>query len=242
MNKDREKILKERNKGDFNIGANIMGVDDILKIAASIVASLGGSAVIITAVAKWWGEFLAHKLLADIEYKHEKELEKYRTDLQNMSKNFHIMLEHSMQIASKQYDMEVEIYQNIWKNLYELYKCLDYINDFEHPTIANPEEYIKVLNLYSSDFKMKLEDFQSQMDSVAPFYQSNVYDLLCDINKEFVDLMNILDVSVSLEGMSNENKDKVNSKIMPQICEIKGKITNEIREYLFSLQKVSNSA
>lgn len=218
-----------------------MGADDILKVVASIVASLGGGAVIITAVGKWWGELIAHKLFANIEHKHEKELEKYRTDLQNMSKEYDAMVEHAMQIASKQYDMEVEIYQKIWKTLHELFRCLDYIGDFEHPTVAKPDEYSKLLSLHSSDLKIKLEGFQNQMDSAAPFYQSCIYDLLCKINKEFIDLMNIFEVSVSLNGMSKENRDKVNSKIVPQICELKEEVTNEIREYLFSLQKVPNN-
>ena len=57
-----------------------MSTDDIIKtavtIATTMIASLGGGAVIITAVSKWWGDFLAERLLAGVAHKHEKEIEK----------------------------------------------------------------------------------------------------------------------------------------------------------------------
>ena len=141
-------------------------------------------------------------------------------------------------MAAKQYDMELEIYRNIWKALHDLCKCLDYICDFQHPTVAEPTEYLRRLEEHSIDFKRKLEIFENQMDSVAPFYQCDIYELLCKIDEECKKLMEIFQVSMGYTGMTNENTIIVNSEIIPQICFLKEKLTKDIRDYLFSLQKI----
>lgn len=214
-----------------------MNVEDIIKIAAAIVASLGGGAAIIIAVAKWCGDILAQKLLSNVEHRHEKEIEHYKATLQDMSVKFSAMVDYSMEIATKQYDMELEIYQQIWKALYEMFICLEYIYDFEHPVSSDPENYVKVLNDHCNDFNNKLSSFKKQVDSVAPFYRDNAYDLLCKIGNKGIELLNIFNKSISVSGMSDENLNK--AKIIESEMQVlKGNLTIAIREYLFSLKKV----
>lgn len=215
-----------------------MSVNDIIRIAAAIVASLGGGAAIITAVAKWYGDFLAQKMLSNIEHKHEKEIEQYKATLQDMSVQFSALVEHSVEVASKQYDMEVLIYQNIWKALYELTICIKYIYDFVNPIGSDSEKYIRTLEEHCGDFKQKLIAFQEQVDSVAPFYQSNVYELLCQMNTECSELLEIFEESVCVEGMSDENANRVDSSIKPKILKLKEELIGMVRAYLFSLQKM----
>ncbi len=217
-----------------------MNINEAFKLAGAVLCSLGGSAVIISATAKWCGDFLAKKLFANIEHKHEKEIEQYKTRLQDMSTKFNAMVEHSMEVASKQYDMEVVIYQNIWKALHDLTMCQNYIYHFENPTQADPNNYLMALNSYSIDFKKKLEDFQTQIDSAAPFYQIEVYELLCKIEKEYIDLIHIIEASIGLSGMTDENEAKVNSEILPEINDLKEELTKTIREYLFSRKEFPN--
>lgn len=215
-----------------------MSFDEIFKLAGAIITSLGGGAVIVTAAAKWCGDLFAQKLLANIEHSHEKEIEQYKAKLQDMSTEFSALVEHSMQIASKQYDMEIEIYQNIWKAFHDLSMCQKYIYHFENPTQADPNAYLTMLRTYSSDIENKLEMFQRQMDSAAPFYQKEAYVLLCNIEREYIKLVNILQASVGLTGMTNENKAKVENEILPQINFHKDELVKTIREYLLSLRKI----
>ena len=215
-----------------------MNVNDIIKVAAAIIASLGGGAAIITVVAKWYGDFLAQKMLSNIEHRHEKEIERYKATLQDMSIQFTALVEHSVEVASKQYDMEVVIYQNIWKALHELSVCIIYIYDFENPIGSDLEKYIERLEEHCKDFGQKLISFQEQVDSVAPFYQSNIYELLCQINAKCSELLKIFRESVCVEGMSNENVNRVNSSIKPEIIKLKESLTEMVRAYLFSLQKI----
>ena len=100
------------------------------------------------------------------------------------------------------------------------------------------KEYLLLLKSSRSDFKIKLENFQAQIDSAAPFYQGEAYNLLCELDKKYTELFNIIDSSVSLAGMTSENKERINTQIIPRIEEIKGNLTKIIRDYLFSLKKM----
>lgn len=215
-----------------------MNINEIFGFVGAVLCSLGGGTVIISAASKWFGDFMAQKLLANAEHKHEKEIEQYKAKLQDMSTQFSIMVEHSMQVATKQYDMEVAIYQNIWNALHDLYMCQNYIYHFENPTQANPVTYLETLKTYNEDFKGKLENFQKQIDSAAPFYQIEAYELLCEINNKYIELLHIIDTSVSLDGMTIENKTKVHSEILPIIKDLKVKLMKEIREYLLTRKKI----
>ncbi len=216
-----------------------MTFDEIIKLAGAIITSLGGSAIVIVAVSKWCGNLLAEKLLANIKHKYEKEIEKYKLQLRDMSTEFNVLIEHSMQIASKQYDMEIEIYINIWKTFHELSECQNYIYHFENPTQADPVDYLELLQFQRKDLKIKLEAFRKQIDSSAPFYQENAYNLLCKIEQKYTELLKIIEASVKLEGMSKENK-KIVEKIFSEIKNDKDKLTEIIREYLLKLKSIPN--
>ena len=215
-----------------------MSISEIFGLVGAFLCSLGGGAVIISAAAKWFGDFMAQKLLANAEHKHEKEIEQYKAKLQDMSTKFNVLVEHSMQVASKQYDMEVTIYQNIWNALHDLYVCQNYIYHFENPTLADPVTYLEMLKTGNENFKEKLGNFQKQIDSAAPFYQIEAYELLCGINNKYIELTHIIDTSVVLEGMTTENKTKVHSEILPEIKDLKEKLMKTIREYLLAKKKI----
>lgn len=219
-----------------------MSADEIIKIGltlgATIVGSLGGGAVIFTAVVKWWGDILAQKMLAKVEHKYEKEIEGYKAELQDMSGKFKAMVDYSMQVATKQYDMEVKIYKDIWTALHELSLCTDYVYHFQNPTQADPTSYVTMLEKMCRKFDKKLSEFQKQIDSEAPFYQKEAYDILSNMEKEYIKLLKILKASTGRLGMSSEDKVIVNNMIIPKLNTLKEELTRKIREYLFSLQKV----
>lgn len=218
----------------------IMTLDDIFKLAGAIIFSLGGGAAIVTAVAKWCGDLLAQKLLADFEHKHEMKIEKYRTELQNMSTEFNSLLNHSMQVASKQYDVEVEIYQKIWISLHELSLCQNFVVDFENATRPDLDDYITMLKNHCNDLSAKLNIFREQIDSAAPFYQEEAYNLLYNIEREYSELLIIMSSSIISTGMSIENQTRVRNELFPTIKTYKDELIKTIREYLLSLKKVPN--
>ena len=214
-----------------------MNIDDVLKVAAAIITSIGGSAVIIVAVSKWCGEILAQKLLSDIDHKHEKDIEKYKFSLQNMSTEFATLLDHSVEVTKKQYDMEIEIYKKIWNALYDVYSCLSYIDDFVTPTGGNSEEYISRLVQHYSDFMQKADILKREIYSVAPFYKESVYDNLCKVKEKCFELVDILGESANVCGLSTDNANKINTAIKPEMERLKDDLVRDIRSYLLSLKK-----
>lgn len=64
--------------------------------------------------------------------------------------------------------------------------------------------------------------------------------MLCSIEQEYIKLMKILNFSVGLSGMTNENKGKGENEILPQINARKDELVKTIREYLFSLKGMPN--
>lgn len=215
-----------------------MNIDDIFKVAAAIITSIGGSAVIIVAISKWFGDVLAQKLLSDISHKHEKDIEQYKVNLQNMSAEFAALLDHSMDVTKKQYDMEIEIYKNIWHALYDVYNCLPYINDFETPSGGDSEAYIHRLEQYCSDFLQKVDVLEREIDSVAPFYKESVYINLCKVKDNCFKLLDILKESANVYGLTNDKANKINTFIKPEMERLKSELVRDIRSYLLSLRRL----
>lgn len=214
-----------------------MNVDDILKVATAIITSIGGSAVIIVAIAKWFGEVLAQKLLSNINHKNEKDIEQYKSKLQNMSVEFSALVDHSVEVTKKQYDMEIEIYKKIWNALYDVYNCLSYIDDFENPSGGDSEEYIGKLVQHYSDFLQKVDSLKREIDSVAPFYKKSVYNNLCKVKDKCFELLVILKESTNVCGLSIDNVNKINTSIRPEMERLNCDLVEDIRSYLLSLRR-----
>lgn len=214
-----------------------MNVNDVFKVVAALIASIGGSAVIIVAISKWFAEVLAQKLLSDIGHKHEKDIEQYKFNLQNMSTEFAALLDHSVAVTKKQYDMEIEIYKNIWNTLYDVYNCLSYIDDFENPSGGDSDEYTRRLEQHYSDFRQKVDSLKREIDSVAPFYKESIYNNLCKVKDKCFELLGILRDSTNVSGLSIDNADKINKYLKPDMEQLKGNLVGDIRSYLLSLRK-----
>ena len=58
-----------------------MSIDEIFKVAAAIIASLGGSALIIAACANWLAKIWAKRMLQNERSKHSQKLESIKTEL-----------------------------------------------------------------------------------------------------------------------------------------------------------------
>lgn len=58
-----------------------MSIDDIFKIAAAVIASLGGGALIIAACANWIAGIWAKRMLQNERAKHSEALESIKTEL-----------------------------------------------------------------------------------------------------------------------------------------------------------------
>jgi hypothetical protein len=60
---------------------HLMTVSDVLKIAASILVSLGGAGAIVIGLSSWLGKVWANRIMAGDRAKHDRALEQLRAEL-----------------------------------------------------------------------------------------------------------------------------------------------------------------
>ena len=94
-----------------------MEIIEYVKLAAAFFVSIGGSSVVIVALAKWFGGFLSSRLLDSYNNKHE-------TDVENLKNKYAKELEEtksSLEKAKLQFvrysEKQFELYNDLWKVL-----------------------------------------------------------------------------------------------------------------------------
>lgn len=94
-----------------------MAIYEYAKLAAAFFVSVGGSGVIIIALAKWFGGFISSRLLDSYNNKHETELEnlksKYAEELERTKTDLEKAKLQFVRYTEKQF----ELYNALWKVL-----------------------------------------------------------------------------------------------------------------------------
>ena len=214
----------------------MLSFKEFIEFIAALIVSLGGGAAIVAAGATWCGNLMAKKMLADIEAKHNKEIEEYKTALQSLTTKYTASIENAFMISNKQYDLEVDIYKKIWEALFNIDQCRSYIIDFKQITNPSISEYKKELEKHCSEYKISLDLFKERIDSAAPFYQESAYELLFTLNENYYKISTVLNRNKG--GNLSKEDVKTIDACEATIKEKKKQLTKEIREYLSSLKRV----
>ena len=82
---------------------------DIIAIATSIIISVGGSGVIICALANFISERIAKRIDGKYQQRFEQEFEKYKS-----------IMEHRRYISKTQFDNEYQIYKQLSKAFFSV--------------------------------------------------------------------------------------------------------------------------
>lgn len=94
-----------------------MAMIEYVKLVGALVVSVGGTSVIVVALAKWFGDFMSHRLLDSFNNKHEQELEglksRYATELENTK----MELEKTRLQFARYSEKQFELYNDLWKTL-----------------------------------------------------------------------------------------------------------------------------
>lgn len=216
----------------------------VLQAITLIVGSLGGGSVIMLAVTKWGSDLLTEKIKADIEQKQKKEMAIYEKQLSDSTAKLNVLLQNSSYITQQQYNLEMDIYKEVWKALFDLISCKKWV---EMLKVLNPQ-ISNVLN--ENDLKSqrrnhyltlsdKLNDYQKIVDENAPFYQKDAYVLMKEIALAFQ----------KIDEIFSKYKDEIclvdqeDCVILDQTCSIidrKNELLVEmVRNYLQSLKCIS---
>lgn len=94
-----------------------MEIIEYVKLATAFIVSIGGSSVVVIALAKWFGDFMSHRLLDSYNNKHENELEalksKYANELEETKSDLEKTKLQFVRYSEKQF----ELYNDLWKVL-----------------------------------------------------------------------------------------------------------------------------
>lgn len=206
-----------------------MGWDEIGKIVLGILASIGGISAVILACIKFSVNIIAKRLEERYTLKLNKELEKYKSNLDNKT-----------YISKTKFEAEFKIYRELTKAFFEMVKDVSIMipaGIASYPADKEKREKYEN-NLYSNASKTTVIA-QEVLNSNIPFIPSDLYEkyneILGDCKVQlgvFEDSRNDLYRSLpdEKEGFSSEDY-KLSREILKKF-----NILNEsIREYLSKL-------
>lgn len=132
---------------------------EYLKLVTAFVVSIGGSSVVVIALAKWFGNFLSARLLNSYNNKHEKELEeiktKYASELEKTKNELEKAKSQFLRYSEKQF----ELYNDLWKVLLYTKRQADLLWQRADPNqIPSFSEQIRLTRNAISDNLLLIEE------------------------------------------------------------------------------------
>jgi hypothetical protein len=94
-----------------------MEIIEYVKLATAFIVSIGGSSVVVIALAKWFGDFMSHRLLDSYNNKHENELEALKSKYANELEETKSELEKAKLQFVRYSEKQFELYNDLWKVL-----------------------------------------------------------------------------------------------------------------------------
>lgn len=94
-----------------------MEIIEYVKLATAFIVSIGGSSVVVIALAKWFGDFMSHRLLDSYNNKHENELEALKSKYANELEETKSELEKTKLQFVRYSEKQFELYNDLWKVL-----------------------------------------------------------------------------------------------------------------------------
>ncbi len=99
---------------------NSIDIKTALEWLGAIVISVGGTSAIVVALAKWFGDRLANKLLEKDKAKYQQELEGLKTKYQQELEIKKTELEKSKLLFLRYSEHQFTLYNQLWKSLCDL--------------------------------------------------------------------------------------------------------------------------
>lgn len=94
-----------------------MEIIEYVKLVTAFIVSIGGSSVVVIALAKWFGDFMSHRLLDSYNNKHESELEALKSKYANELEETKSELEKTKLQFVRYSEKQFELYNDLWKVL-----------------------------------------------------------------------------------------------------------------------------
>lgn len=227
-------------------------MEEAFKVAGAIIASIGGSSVIILGLSSWLGKVWANRILQDEIKKHTLEIEDFKGKLNKEIAVANSIIDKSTHVTKLQYDKEFSIYIEIWEKLAECVVSTKHLYPIFENKPAKEEELEEFNNEKYSKFVTDFNEFSRIITKYSPFYEESLFN-------GFIELRNLcsrqgglfktynFDVKYSLTyalardtKMTAEEHKEVYVEFPKKIDELQTSLQRKIREHLKSLQTINS--
>lgn len=206
----------------------------------AIIASVGGSGVIIFALSKWLSNMIADRFLQTKQAQIDIELEKTKQKLELEIEHYHTQSDEFTFVTKLQFETEFKVYQVLFEKLYDfgvntanLFPILDQI----------PQNEDKVREMYKERYKdycSAYNVFSAVLEQNAPFLPKTIYDRFVELRSKARSIgcmfpeIRIFDD----ERFETDNREmaRENYKSTREFNEMIADIKNEVRDYLGTLK------
>ena len=207
-----------------------MNWEDVWKITVSIVGGLGGITVIFAAIVRYLSDFIADRLSKKYELRLSKELENYKSSLENKS-----------YISRAKFDTEFAIYRELSSDFSDAVLAINIMVPTGLTMVPADREARLELDKKHYEAAVKaIVKAQDSLKSNIPFIPENIYDGYNELLKLFgLQLAAYEDRFVVTDLRPQSEKETFSRDDYKRTREISEKwitINNKIRKYLNSLE------
>ena len=210
-----------------------MNMKDIFQLLAALAISLGGTTVVVVALAKWFGGLISTRLLDSYNNKHERELEKiksnYSTELEKTKSELEKAKSRFLRYSEKQF----ELYNDLWKVLLQTKHQADMLWEK-----ANPPQ----LPAVGEQIRLSRKAIDDNMILIEEDHYEKLIQLISQFENFQFGKLRLIEVSAQVPGNTPNNEpseqemrraitknSKIKSSYEGLILEIGKSFRNQIR-------------
>ena len=170
---------------------------DIFQLLAALAISLGGTTVVVVALAKWFGGFISTRLLDSYNNKHERELEKiksnYSTELEKTKSELEKAKSRFLRYSEKQF----ELYNDLWKVLLQTKHQADMLWEK-----ANPQQ----LPAFGEQIRLTRKAIDDNMMLIEEDHYEKLIQLISQFDNFQFGKLRLIEVSAQVPGNTPNNE------------------------------------
>lgn len=174
-----------------------MNMKDIFQLLAALAVSLGGTTVVVVALAKWFGGFISTRLLDSYNNKHERELEKiksnYSTELEKTKSELEKAKSRFLRYSEKQF----ELYNDLWKVLLQTKHQADMLWEK-----ANPQQ----LPAFGEQIRLTRKAIDDNMILIEEDHYEKLIQLISQFENFQFGKLRLIEVSAQVPGNTPNNE------------------------------------
>ena len=141
-----------------------MNTEEIFKIAAAIIASLGGSALLLGVFSHWLGSLWAKRMLQDERAKHEKSLQELKAKNEAALEDLKSQIDTLKQKELSRHFDKLAIYKDVIHIVSEMLRELEAVATDKQESISSEVEHSFALNRNKAYGYISLVSCQEVLD------------------------------------------------------------------------------